>query len=47
MLVVKIKDKESGVEKDIQISKTLSGDYLMKEHPEVNIVIIYFILHAM
>jgi len=40
MLVVRIKDKDTGVEKDVQISKTLGGDYLMKEHPEVNIVII-------
>ena len=39
MIVVKIKDKDTGVEKEVQISKTLSGDYLMKEHPEVNIVI--------
>jgi hypothetical protein len=39
MIVVKIKDKISGIEKDLQIAKTLSGDYLMREHPEVDIVI--------
>lgn len=39
MLKITLKDKQTGVKKDIQIAKTLSGDYLMKEHPEVDIVV--------
>ena len=39
MLKVFINDKNTGVKKEIQIAKTLSGDYLMREHPEVDIVV--------
>lgn len=40
MLKITINDKQTGIKKDIQIAKTLSGDFLMKEHPEVDIVVI-------
>lgn len=39
MIKVTIKDKNTGLQKEVQISKTLSGDFLMREHPELDIVI--------
>jgi hypothetical protein len=39
MLTIKIKDKQTGIQKEMQIAKTLSGDYIMREHPEVDIVV--------
>ena len=39
MLKVIVKDKQTGVSKQIQLSKTLSGDFLMREHPEIDIVV--------
>lgn len=39
MLKIRLKDKQTGVQKEMQIAKTLSGDYIMREHPEVDIVV--------
>ncbi len=39
MLKIKIKDKQTGVQKEMQIAKTLSGDFIMREHPEVDVVV--------
>ena len=39
MLKVVINDKETGIQKDVQIARTLAGDYILKEHPDVNMVI--------
>jgi len=38
MIKVVIKDKK-GVEKEVNIKKTLSGDLMMREHPEIDIII--------
>jgi hypothetical protein len=40
MIKVTISDKESGVEKEVKISKTLSGDFMLKEHPEIDIIVV-------
>lgn len=40
MIVVKITDKDTGIKKELKIAKTLSGDYMLREHPEVDIVVI-------
>lgn len=39
MLKVIINDKETGIQKEVQISRTLSGDYLLKEHPSIDVVV--------
>jgi hypothetical protein len=39
MIKISINDKESGLKKDLQIKKTMSGDYVMSEHPDMDIVI--------
>jgi hypothetical protein len=39
MIKVTINDKESGMKKDLMIKKTLSGDYVMSEHPDIDVVI--------
>ncbi len=39
MLKVKITDKVTGVEKEIQIAKTLSGDFILREHPEIDVIV--------
>lgn len=39
MLKITIKDKETGIDKDIQISRTLGGDYLLREHPDLDIIV--------
>ena len=39
MLKVIINDKETGIQKEVQISRTLSGDYLLKEHPNIDSVV--------
>jgi len=39
MLKVVLSDKETGIPKEIQIAKTLSGDYIMREHPEIDVVV--------
>ncbi len=39
MIKININDKETGAQKDIQISRTLSGDYMLKEHPELDIIV--------
>lgn len=39
MLKITIKDKQTGVNKEVMISKTLSGDYMLKEHPDLDIVV--------
>lgn len=38
MITVTIKTKE-GLEKQVNIRKTLSGDFLMREHPEIDIIV--------
>ena len=39
MLKVVLSDKETGIPKEIQIAKTLSGDYIMREHPEIDVIV--------
>ena len=40
MIKITLKDKNTGIKKEMQIAKTLSGDYIMREHPEIDIVVI-------
>jgi hypothetical protein len=40
MLKVVINDKETGIQKEMQIARTLSGDYILKEHPSIDIVVL-------
>jgi len=39
MLKITIKEKETGIEKQIQISRTLNGDYVLDEHPEIDAIV--------
>lgn len=39
MINITIKDKE-GVEKKLNIRKTLSGDYILREHPEIDVFVV-------
>jgi hypothetical protein len=39
MIRVTIKDKKTGLQKEVQISKTLSGDFLMRHHPDVDVIV--------
>lgn len=39
MLKVFIKDKEKGIQKEVNMVRTLNGDYVLKEHPEIDIVV--------
>ncbi len=39
MIRVTIKDKKTGLQKEVQISKTLSGDFLMRQHPEIDVIV--------
>ena len=40
MLKITIKDKETGIQKEVQLSRTLSGDYMLREHPEIDIIVV-------
>lgn len=39
MLRITIKDKKTGLQKEVKISKTLSGDLLMREHPDIDVIV--------
>lgn len=39
MLKITISDKQTGVKKELMIAKTLSGNYIMREHPEIDVVV--------
>jgi hypothetical protein len=39
MLKISIKDKFTGMKKEIQMTRTLNGDYVLKEHPEIDIIV--------
>jgi hypothetical protein len=39
MIKVTIKDKQTGIKKEVQMSRTLNGDYVLKEHPDIDIVV--------
>lgn len=39
MINIVIKDKESGLKKTLKIKKTVSGDYILGEHPDLDIVV--------
>lgn len=39
MIRVTIKDKQTGFQKEVQMSRTLSGDFLLKEHPDIDIIV--------
>jgi hypothetical protein len=39
MIKISIKDKQTGVSKEVAISKTLSGDYMLREHPDLDIIV--------
>lgn len=40
MLKITIKDKQTGVKKEVQMSRTLSGDYILREHPHIDIIVL-------
>lgn len=40
MLKIMVKDKQTGVKKEIQMSRTLNGDYVLKEHPDIDIIVL-------
>jgi hypothetical protein len=40
MLKVFIKDKETGIKKEVQMLRTLNGDYLLTEHPDIDIAVL-------
>lgn len=39
MLKIFIKDKISGIQKEVKMSRTLSGEYVLNEHPHFDIVV--------
>jgi hypothetical protein len=39
MIKVTIKDKETGIQKEVKISRTLSGDYMLNEHPDFDAIV--------
>lgn len=39
MIKITINDKESGMKKDVMIKKMMTGDYVMTEHPDIDIVL--------
>lgn len=39
MLKMFIKDYKTGIKKEIKMTRTLSGDYMLREHPDMDIVI--------
>jgi hypothetical protein len=39
MIKISIKDKETGIQKEIKISRTLSGDYILNEHPHFDVIV--------
>jgi hypothetical protein len=39
MFKIVINDKETGIQKEVQIARTLSGDYILKEHPNIDIIV--------
>ncbi len=39
MITISIKDKQTGIQKEIAIKKTLSGDFLLQEHPDIDIIV--------
>ena len=39
MIRVTIKDKQTGIQKEVQMSRTLAGDYILREHPEIDIIV--------
>lgn len=39
MIKVIIKDKQTGIQKEVQMSRTLAGDYILREHPEIDIIV--------
>ncbi len=40
MLRISIKDKKTGLQKELMIKRTLSGDYLLHEHPEIDVIVL-------
>jgi len=39
MIKVRIKDKVTGVQKEVHMIRTLNGDYVLNEHPEIDIIV--------
>lgn len=39
MIKITIKDKQTGLKKELQIARSLSGDYMLREHPELDFVV--------
>lgn len=39
MLKVVIQDKQTKVTKEVQMVRTLNGDYVLKEHPDIDIIV--------
>jgi len=39
MLKITIKDKKTGIQKEVNIKRTLSGDYLLQEHPDLDVIV--------
>jgi hypothetical protein len=40
MIKVIIKDKQTGLQKEVQMTRTLNGDYVLMEHPDIDVVVI-------
>lgn len=39
MIRITIKDKKTGLQKEIAIKKTLSGDFILNEHPDIDVIV--------
>ncbi len=39
MIKVSIKDKATGLQKDVMIKRSLAGDLMLQEHPEIDVII--------
>jgi hypothetical protein len=39
MLKIVIKDKETGLKKEVNLVRTLNGDYILREHPDIDIIV--------
>jgi len=39
MLKIFVNDKKTKIRKEVQLVKTLNGDYVLKEHPDIDIIV--------
>lgn len=40
MVKITIKDKKTGFQKEVAIKRTLSGDFILNEHPDLDIIVL-------